>query len=218
LNFLKKYRDIIYMAGLVILMLVIAKQCGLRNGDSQRISDLLEYEHIAKTYKAKDGSLVSYNTNLTVTPEDLALLGDTLLDYIANLELKIKNVHSTTVVTERLRIDTLKIPADLTSCEFDTTLQVIDSNYNMDLTITNRGLTFNTLEFPNRLGVTLASRRTKWWKAKESIVAITNSNPYMKTDGITSYTFQQNKWYQKWWVHAIEGVIAGSIATYYITK
>ena len=89
-----------------------------------------------------------------------------------------------------------------------------DPNYNMNINLTNKGLTFNTLEFPNRLGITHVDKREKWWKGKESIVTITNSNPYMIVDGITSYTIKKNeKWYQKWWVHTIGGGIIGGWVT-----
>ena len=85
--------------------------------------------------------------------------------------------------------------------------------------MTNRGLTFNMLEFPNRTGITLTEKREKWFKAKESIVTVTNSNPHMQVDGISTYTFlQEKKWYNTWWAHATEGIIAGSVATFLIMK
>lgn len=219
LGFLKKYRDIVYMIGLIVVMLLWAKSCGDSRKDKQRLSDLIEYEHIAKQYVSKDGTLINYNNSLAVTPEDLKIVQDSLLGYIKNLKLKIDDVHSTTIITERLRLDTLRVPVYLSDCVFDTTLQLNNPNYNMDITMTNRGLTFNSLEFPNTSGITLTDKREKWWKAKESIVTVTNSNPLMQTDGITSYTFKQNqKWWQKRWVHAIGGAVVGSIATYKILK
>lgn len=216
---IKKYRDIIYMAALVVAMLLLAKACGDNRADKQRLEDLVSYEHIAKKYVAKDGTLINFNNSLTVTPEDLKIVQDSLLGYIENLKLKIKDVHSTTIITERLILDTLEVPVYLSNCKFDTTIQLENPNYNMDITMTNEGLTFNKLEFPNRSGFTMTDKREKWWKAKESIVTVTNSNPLMQTEGITSYTFKQNqKWWQKRWVHAIGGVAIGSIATYKILK
>lgn len=219
LGFFKKYKDYIYMTAIIALMFLLAK-CGYEaRQDASRISDLLQYEHEVKTYITKGGTVVDYNTNLEVAVKDLIATQDTLLDYVAGLELKIKDVKSTTVITERLKLDTLKVPVLFTRCDFDTTLRLDSTHYNMDITVTNEGLTFNSLEFPNRSGITIAERRPKWYKSKESIVTVTNSNPFMKTDGITSYTIQQNnKWYGKWWVHAIGGVIAGSIATQKIIK
>lgn len=219
-TFLNKYSNILFIAIAAIAILLWLDGCKKNRQDKNRINDLLGYEHIAKTYKAKDGSTVNYNTALDVDVDDFIATNDSILDYIANLELKIKNVYNSTIITERLRIDTLRIPVFLTDSKFDTTLQVIDSNYNMNIRLTNEGLTFNTIEFPNRLGVTLTDRREKWWKKKESIVAITNSNPHMITDGITSYTFKKDKkWFNTWWAHIAEGAIIGGAITYFtITK
>lgn len=221
-EFWGKYSNIILAAIIIIVVLFYIDGCSKNNAKDDRISELLAYEHKAQQYEAEDGTIVNYNKNLEVAVSDLIATQDTLLDYIANLNLKIKDVHSSTIITERLRIDTLEVPVYLTDCEFDTTLQIVeDSNYLFDITMKNTGLTFNTIEFPNRQGVTISERRIdgKWWKRKESILAITNSNPYMQTDGITSYTFKQEGGvFSKWWVQLTGGVILGSVGTYLIMK
>lgn len=218
-QFLKKYSNIILAAAVVIILLFYIDGCRQNNASQDNITNLLEYEHIVKTYKAKDGSNIDYNNTLEVKISSLKATNDSILDYLDNLNIKIRNVYNSTIITETLRIDTLEIPVYLTDCEFDTTIQVIDSNYFMDINLTNHGLTFNTLQFPNRVGITVAEKREKWWKRKESIVAVTNSNPYMNIEGITSYIIQQDqKWYQKWWVHLLGGVAIGGITTYSILK
>ena len=219
LGLLEKYSSLLLGAALVVLLLFYVDGCRDNNASQKRIAELSAYEHVAKQYQAKDGTVVNYNRSIQVTPEDLMLVQDTLLDYIANLELKIKNVHSSTIITERLRIDSVEVPVYLTDCDFDTTVLVSDPHYAMDITMKNTGLTFNKLEFPNRVGVTLTEKREKWWKAKQSIVAVTNSNPHMQVDGISTYTFpKQKKWFNTWWANAAEGVIVGSVATYFIMR
>ena len=126
---LKKYSNIILAAVVVMLLLLYMDGCRKHNADSRRITDLLQYEHVAKQYLAKDGSVVNYNNSIRVTPEDLAAVQDTLLNYIANLQLKIKNVQSSTIITERLILDTLWLPAKFTDCAFDTTLYLTTPNY-----------------------------------------------------------------------------------------
>ena len=89
----------------------------------------------------------------------------------------------------------------------------------MDIAVANTGLNINRLEFPNRLGVTLTEKRNGLFKKKESIVAITNSNPYMQVDGISSYTFpHKKKWFEKWWVHTLGGVAIGAVGYRLINK
>jgi len=215
----EKYSSVILLGIILYLMLMYIKGCNAHNVDKTRIASLLEYKHIAKKYITKDSTVVNYNSSIAVTPEDLKIIQDTLLDYIENLEIKIKNVESTTIITERLKIDTLEVPVYLTNCEFDTTVQITDPYYDMDITLTNQGLTFNTIEFSNTVGITLAEKREKWFKKKESIVTVTHSNPYMQVDGISTYTFsQQKKWYNKWWVHTLSGVIVGGAIVYSVTK
>jgi hypothetical protein len=200
-------------------MFLLAKSCSGRKEDLAEIKRLSKYEHTVKQYTTKGGTTIDYNKNLEVAIKSLIATQDTLLDYVANLELKIKDVHSSTIITERLKLDTLEIPVLLTECDFDTTIRIDSTHYNMDITVTNSGLRFNSLEFPNRSGITIADKRTKWYKRKERIVTVTNSNPFMQTEGITSYTLKQNnKWYEKWWVQAIGGGILGSIVTYKILK
>lgn len=210
---LKKYSNIILIILIIIISLFYINGCKQNNTNQKRISNLLKYKHTVKQYKTKKRNSVNYNNSIEVTPEDLIAIQDTLLNYIEGLELKIKNVHSTTIITERLRIDTLKIPIYLTDCEFDTTVQVLDPYYNMDITLTNKGLTFNTLEFPNRVGITLADKRLKWWKPKESIVTVTNSNPYMQTDGISTYVFKKKKklWKRPSVIVSTIGILGGII-------
>lgn len=219
LKVLERYSSLILTALLVVILLLYLDGCNSNRLNLKRISALSSYRHTVDQYQAKDGTVVNYNNSIAVTPDDLAVVQDTLLSYIKNLELKIKNVESSTIITERLILDTLEIPVNLTDCSFDTTVQVNEPNYNMDITMTNEGLTFNKLEFPNRVGVTLSERREKWFKPKQSIVAVTNSNPHMQIDGVSTYTFpKQKKWYNTWWAHAAEGVIVGSVATYLIVK
>jgi hypothetical protein len=220
-KFWEKYGNLVLMAALAVFIIFHIDGCNKDNAKDQRIADLLSYEHTVKEFLAEDGTTVNYNTNLEVAVEDLIATQDTLLDYIANLQLKIKDVHSSTIITERLRVDSIPIPVFLTDCEFDTTVVIDSTHYNMDITMTNRGLMFNTLEFPNRQGVTISERRKdgKWWKRKETILAVTNSNPYIQTDGITSYTFQQKGgFFSKRWVQLTGGAIIGIVGTYLIMK
>jgi hypothetical protein len=215
----EKYGRLILAAILIVIILFYIDGCNKNRAKDNRIASLLEYEHTVKQYSGKDGTIVNYNKSLEVRMSDLQAINDSLIGYLKNLELKIKNVHSTTIITERLRIDTLEVPVYLTDCKFDTTIVIDSTHYDMDLRLTNRGITFNSLSFPNRSVVTLADKKEKWWKRPTPIVTVTNTNPYMQTEGISSFEFKQNqKWYQKWWIHAIEGAILGGIATYYIVK
>ena len=118
-------------------------------------------------YKTKNGTLVNYNKSLLVDINTLVSAKDSLVDYIDNLELKLKDVQSTTIITGGLETDTIEIPIYLTDCEFDTTVIIDSTHYDLDITMTNTGLTLNSMSFPNRQGITISEKREKWWKKKE---------------------------------------------------
>ena len=217
LSFIKNNRDILLIIGLILFIFLYAKSCVKTKEDRKRIENLINYEHIAKTYKTKNGKLVNYNKNLEVTIDDLKFVGDTLVDYIKDLE--VKNPKVITIIDEIIKLDTLRIPIYLTKCEFDTTLTIDSTYYNIDMTLKNTGVTFNTISFPNRVGVTVGDKKEKWWKRKETIVTITNSNPLVTVEGISSYTFKQKpKWYERGWIKITAGAIFGGVITYSIVK
>jgi hypothetical protein len=216
---LNKFSNYIFIAIIILICFLYFKSCVQNNADKSRIEKLLEYKHTVKNYTTKKGTVVNYNNSLAVSPEDLKIVQDTLLTYIENLELKLKNVKSTTIITERIQIDSVEVPVYLTDCNFDTTINVTKPFYDFNITMTNTGLTFNSLKFPNRLGVTLTDKKEKWYKPKNSIVAVTNSNPYMKVDGISTYTFKkQKKWYNRQLTSLTAGILLGAFTSYQITK
>lgn len=217
LMFIKKNKDILFIIGLILFMFLYTKSCIQTKQDKKRIENLINYKHIVKTYKTKNGQLVNYNKNLEVTIEDLKFVGDTLVDYIK--DLKIKDPQIITIVDEVIKLDTLKIPIYLSDCEFDTTLIIDSTNYNINMVLKNTGITFNNVSFPNRIGFTIGNKREKWWKQKQTIVTITNSNPLIKIEGISSYTIKEKpKWFQRGWVKITAGVLFGSAITYSIVK
>ena len=219
ISLIKKYLSLFLMIIIIILCLLYTRSCNTYKSSLKTIAALNAYKHEVKKYKSKNGTTVNYNNTIAVTPEDLKISQDTLLSYIEDLKLKVKNVKASVIVTERLILDTVRIPIYLSDCKFDTTVSIQEDHYNMDISVANTGLSLNKLEFPNRLGVTLTEKREKWYKSKESIVAITNSNPYMQVDGISSYTFpHKKKWYEKWWLHAIGGATAGIVSYRLLNK
>ena len=187
--------------------------------EKKELKEIINYVHESKQYISKSGKEVSYNKSLEVSLNSLLATQDSLIDYIKELDLKIKNVKSTTVITERLKTDTVEVPILFTECSFDTTLHIDSSHYNMDFTIRNDLFRVNSLEFPNRQNITISDRKEKWYKRPENIVTITNTNPYIKTEGITSYTIKQPLvWYEKPWLNLLVGTILGGTVYYFISN
>ena len=88
IQFLTKYSSWFLTTGVVVFILLYLDGCVQHNLDKNRIKALVNYKHQVDQYIAQDGTIVNYNSTVGVTPEDLALVQDTLLNYIANLQLK----------------------------------------------------------------------------------------------------------------------------------
>ena len=61
------------------------------------------------------------------------------------------------------------------------------------------------------MSLTIGYKKDKWWKRKERVATVTNTNPYIDVQGISSFTIKEDhKWYQKSWIKIGIGVIAGA--------
>ena len=196
---------------IIVIMALIIMDSKMQYGTLQE-----DYSTLAKQYVAKDGTVVDYNNVLELDIKNLKYQNDSLIDYFKNLKLNPKNVYNSTIIKETLRIDSIPYPIHLTDCKFDTTFRIDSIHYKWDTRITNKGFTLSNMEFPNQSTLVLGEKRDKWWKAKESIITVQNTNPYIQTTNIASYSFKKNG--KQRWAFAIGGAILGSIATYNIMK
>ena len=148
------------VAGIAIALFFIIDGCNSRRQVKEHINAINNYQDTVITERTKSGRLLSYNKNLKVTEETLYLAVDSLHRYIK--DLGVRNPEVVTIVKSELRVDTVEIPVFLTDCEFDTTFVVDSTNYKIDGRITNRGLTFNSISFPNEMGLVVGYKKDKW--------------------------------------------------------
>jgi hypothetical protein len=197
------------VAGLVVAVFFLVDGCSANNQLIKEVKTIQDYKDTVSFERTEKGVLLAKNENLLVSKEGLLLAIDSLEGYLN--DIGIKDPEVITIIKTELRVDTFNIPIYLTDCEFDTTFVVDSTHFKIDGRITNQGLTLNSLRFPNRMSLTIGYKKDKWWKRKERVATVTNTNPYIGVQGISSFTIKEDrKWYQKWWVKIGAGFIAGA--------
>jgi hypothetical protein len=69
--------------------------------------------------------------------------------------------------------------------------------YSIAGSVTNTKLNLDSIQIPNTQSVVIGTKKNGVFKKNEHIVTVQNSNPYMSTGNITSYTIKKKKkWYE----------------------
>lgn len=115
----------------------------------------------------------------------------------------------TVIITKTVtRIDTLykpyKVPINF---QFKRNFVFADNHYRFSGISTNLGIRLDTVRIYNKQSIVFGEK-------KRGIIYadIVNSNPYIYTTDIKSYTYKpKKKWYEKWYITIPAGVAAGAI-------
>jgi hypothetical protein len=72
----------------------------------------------------------------------------------------------------------------------------------------------------NNTSVDYYWQRKHWWTKPEMMGTVTQDNPHTTTGKVVQFTIvsPQNKWYEKWWVHALFWGGCGIAADHYLLK
>jgi len=202
----------------VMIVLTLVRGCMEENKTHKDYKEAINYRHLIKEYVAKDGTAVNYNTALETDLETLRNVNDSLANYIDNLD--VKSVETITIFDTHFQLDTLYLPFDepIDSVKFIRRFEVDSSSLYMSGEITELGMTIDSMGVSNRIGLTLSYKKTGLFK-KELIATVTNSNPLVKIDGISSFVIEdKKKWWKKCGPKVVAGTILGGIVTYKIVK
>jgi hypothetical protein len=203
--------------GILIALIAFVDGCQAKKKLVSEIQSVNDYRDSVKHERTKNGLLLSYNNNLKLSKESLYLAVDSLEGYI--LDIGVKNPEVITVVKTELKTDTITIPMPQNDCVFDSSFVLDSAYYNIDGRITNDELTINSISFPNKIDLVVGYKKEKWWKKKERVATITNSNPYMNVKGISSFTLEhKKKWYNQPLFQFGIGALAGGTTLWLLTK
>ncbi|MBC8437120.1 hypothetical protein H8D85_02230 [bacterium] len=175
-----------------IVLVVAIGVCNIERQNGKQYSDALTAmqdtsNHYKHAYKVG-------NELIDNLKEDNETLKKQLKDY--------KNVTNITTIKTVTKIDTIFIPySDTIPCVFTTTVDVNDTYYKINATVSNEGLGINLIKFPNESSIIVGDKKIKGFlgitKGTEYSISVEHTNPYMFTTGISHYTITtKKKWYQ----------------------
>lgn len=173
-------------------------------------AEFSNYKDTVMEYKARNGEVIAYNKAIQLSESRFRALSDSMADVFKNI--KIKEVTSFTKVLTVTEIDTVMIRfRDTLPCfDFIKPFTLDSLHYTISGRITKRDLTFESIVIPNTQSITVGTKKNGLLKKNEYIVAIQNTNPYMTTTGLQSYTFKPDvKWHQRGVVKFGLGVVVG---------
>jgi hypothetical protein len=202
---------------LTLLLAVIGvtqKQCSENKTLLEDIEKLRDFESEAQFYKTKNGELIAYNNTITVSMEALRRERSQLVSQIENM--RIKNPQMVVTTTTTTRIDSVfipfseEIPCDDFMTEFkhkDSIWFVIQGRVSQD------GVFVDNVVIDNQTLWVLGTKRNGLFRRNETIVAITNTNPYVNVNTIEPIIIRQKPaFYDRLWFKGlifVGGVAAG---------
>jgi gas vesicle protein len=205
------------IAGAIIAIFFAFDSCKATSDLQRAINDINSYSDSVKIEKTKNGTLLAYNNSLSVSLDALKLANDSLSDYLDNI--KVKDPEVITVIETVSTIDTIKVPINVDSCEFNTSFSIDSTYYSISGNVTNEELSINELSINNKMALVVGYKKEKWWKKKEAVATVTNSNPHINVVGISSFNItEEMKWYQKDWFKITIGAVAGATAVMLLNK
>ena len=202
------------------VMLILAFSLLQKCGENKTLEDNLQVEiDNVRQYEDLKGEIVEYNDVMNTKFKDLELYNAELKEEIHNM--MIKNPEFIVLSTTELRVDTVYVPfADTLPCDdFVKNIEIDSTWYNIGMTLTKESLMIDSMIFPNEQIVTIGEKKNGLFKRNEHIVAVKNTNPYMSTDTLETYTFKKDKkFFERPSVNITLGVFAGIVISRLIGK
>jgi hypothetical protein len=193
----------------IILIVIILIREGCNNNEKNRlVQNIISYSDTAKYERLKNGALISTNTSLKLSSEkQIKELAANINETVEQMVKKYKLLSSVTYLTNNYYKagDTIKT-GDSIPCDFKPyKVAKKDSTYEFEGTIAKNYFSIDKLSVPNKLTI-ISGKKKVGFMRYDDVVSVNNSNPLMITSNITDYRYApKKKWYQKTWVHMMEG-------------
>ena len=205
-----KIKDISFIVTVAVMAFFLFDGCQSRKKIVKQNKELIEYTDSTSYYKSRSGELMASNEALVITSANQVKGLEAKLK-----ELRLKKPRTITQVSTVTEIKEVAVSVEIPCEDFEKNITIDSTNYTVDIRLTQDDLTLKSILIPNVQDIYVADLREKWWKKKELSVVVTNSNPIVKSVGITSYTIEpEKKFYRKRWFWASVGFAAGVFVTY----
>jgi hypothetical protein len=162
-----------------------------------------------KISKDKYNRVVAEKMSYEVTNKQLKGVSDSLKNVIKGYKPTVVIKYKTKIVYK----DTIQIKYDTILPEpFDIPFRYDTKWLAMSGRSKNTGLDINKIIIPNEQSVVVGKKRDGFLNPSYSSIKIVNTNPYINSSSIDSYTIKRNKTiFEKWYFWLGAGVIGGLI-------
>tara|TARA_B100001179_G_C18544250_1_gene383052 strand:- start:242 stop:922 length:681 start_codon:yes stop_codon:yes gene_type:complete len=187
-------KNTIYIGVIVVLFFVIFRQCDSKIQSDNSTESVQEYLNDTIAYYQNEiGQQVAEKKAIQGNKDALEILLSKQIDSTGQLKKlvsKYKNIAAAGNITQETKIDTVEIPYEV-AVPYDFARDFTKSNEHYSITGTSNqnGVTLTDIQIPNTLSFAIGKKRTGFFKSEYRIEAI-NSNPYVKTTGLDSYTLE----------------------------
>lgn len=178
---------------IVLLVLLSVHQCQ-RNRKLQinRASEKAFFEDSISYYVNRHGQQVAEKRALEGDKQTLELLLSKQVDSTRQLKKlveKFRRIQAAGNVTTVTHIDSVFIPYQGLQTDLEHDFRISNPFYTISGRDQLEGIAIHSLSLPNTLSFAIGNKKTGLFQS-EHRVEVVNSNPYVKTVGIDSYTFK----------------------------
>jgi len=194
--------------------MVVFKQCNDKNIFRNEVESYVDYSDTVKFYKALNGDVIAYNESLEISEKTLMTMNDSLSKAIKNIKMKDPGVIIQ--IKEKIVIKEVEVRfTDSIPCfPFYKPFGLEHEFYSLSGSVTNTMFKLDSIQIPNIQSIVLGTKKNGLFKKNDHIVTIQNSNPYVNTGPITSYTIKKKKkWFESAPFQIGLGFVAGVITT-----
>lgn len=160
-------------------------------------NDLVNYDKVINDtisyYETKNGDVIATKLALEGSNKSLQLLVSSLNDSTQQLKKllsKFKRVTSASQTKTNTVIDSIQVPYIIEDVDFNMPFNLNDKYYAINGRSTNKGLFIDELSIPNTQSIVVGNRKQGFLRT-EYRIEVQNSNPYIKTTDIDSYTLKE---------------------------
>jgi len=180
-----KAKDIILIVLVLAIAWLIREKLTSIKYEKRTESNLLAKSDSISNFELKNGQQVASIRSLEVSEKELKNQIWVKDDSLNLMVKKFKNVKAAVVIKTEVQIDSIPIYYDVpVPCEFHREFKLDNPDYNLKGISTHLGITIKDLIIPNTQRLVLGWKRSYF---KNTLTAdVTNSNPLIKTIGLSS--------------------------------
>lgn len=179
---------------ITVLCFVIFRQCDSRNQGGQSQESVQEFLNDTIAYYQNEiGQKVAEKRAIKGDNQALEILLSKQIDSTGQLKAlvrKFRTVQAAGNIKQEMKIDTVEIPYEVpVPVEFTREFSKQSHYYSITGTSNQNGVMLSEIEIPNTLSFAIGKKKTGFFKSEYRIEAV-NSNPYIQTTGMDSYTLE----------------------------